>query len=173
MVIDPQSAKIFINGYSKLLAEVHRLSNGKAIMPLLEMLADAREVIMVSPSIIESAASSLERKESPVPLEVIAAIKSLQLKEWVYLRDTTRYSVFLELSGKDAYAVLGLTNRVRDLLGGSGVSFRTGVIKFADHFVCDGIVSNPVWLGANCRRDFSANLTKLKKEGKFHVSPTR
>jgi hypothetical protein len=137
------------------------------------MLANAREVIIASPPTIDSAASSLERKESPVPLEIIAAIKTLQLKQWVYLRDTTRYSVFLEPSGKDAYAVLGLTNRVRDLLGGSGVSFRAGVVEFAGHYVCDGIVSNPVWLGANYRRDFSANLAILKKEGRFHALPTR
>ena len=173
MIIDSQSAQIFINGYSKLLAEVHRLSNGKAGMPLLEMLADAREVIVASPQTIESAMLSLDQKESSVPPEIISAIKSLQLKQWVYLRDTTRYSVFLEPSGKDAYAVLGLTNRVRDLLGGSGVSFKTGVVEFAGHFVCDGIASNPVWLGANYRKDFSANLAILKKEGRFHVSPER
>lgn len=173
MVIDPQAAQIFILSYSKLLAEVHRLSNGNAGLPLLEMLANAREATIASPSIIESAAAELERKESPVPLEIIAAIKSLQLKQWVYLRDTTRYSVFLEPSGKDAFAVLGLTNRLRDILGGAGVSFRTGMVEFGNRFVCDGIVSNPVWLGTNYRKEFSANLAILKKEGRFHVSPTR
>lgn len=171
MVIDPQTAQLFILGYSKLLAEVHRLANGKAGLALLQMLAAAREVTIASPSIIESAASELERKKSPVPLEIIAAIKSLQLKQWVYLRDTTRYSVFLESSGKDAYAVLGLTNRLRDILGGSGVSFRTGIVEFGGRFVCDGIVTNPVWLGANYRKEFSASLALSKKEGRFHVSP--
>jgi hypothetical protein len=171
MVIDPQSAQIFINGYSKLLAEVHRLSKGNSSMSLLEILADARKVIIASPSIIGEAALSLERKSSSVPQEVISAIKSLQLKQWVYLRDTTRYSVFLDPSGRDAYAVLGLMNRVRDLLGGSGVSFQTGIVDFAGHFVCDGVVSSPVWLGANYRRDFSAHLAILKKEGKFHAAP--
>ena len=173
MVIDAQAAQTFIHGYSKLLAEVHRLSDGKAGLELLNVLADAREVITASPSMIESAAAELERKESPVPLEVIAAIKSLQLKQWIYLRDTTRYSVFLEPSGKDAYAVLGLTNRLRDLLGGSGISFRTGMVEFGGRFVCDGIVSNPVWLGANYRKEFSAGLARCKQEGRFHVSPTR
>lgn len=173
MVIDPQSAQIFINGYSKLLAEVHHLSNGKTGMALLKMLADARGIAIASPSVIESAASSLEHKGSPAPQEVIAAIKTLQLKQWVYLRDTTRYSVFLEPSGQDAYAVLGLTDRLRDILRGSGVSFRTGIVEFAGHYVCDGIVSNPVWLGTNYRREFSASLAALKKQGGFHASPTR
>ena len=173
MVIDPQAAQTFIRGYSRLLAEVHRLTSGKAGLPLLKMLAAARDVTIASPSIIDSAASELERKESPVPLEIIVAIKSLDLKQWVYLRDTTRYSIFLEPSGEDAYAVLGLTDRLRDLLGGSGVSFRAGMVEFGGHFVCDGIVSDPVWLGANYRKEFSANLATLKKEGRFHVSPTR
>jgi hypothetical protein len=173
MVIDPQSAQIFINGYSILLAEVYRLSHGKSGLPLLKMLSDAREVINSSPSIIGAAVLSLERKECPVPQEIISAVKSLQLKQWVYLRDTTRYSVFLDPSGKAAYAVLGLTNRIRDLLSGSAVSFQTGVVEFAGHFVCDGVVSNPVWLGANYRRDFSAHLAMLKKEGRFFTAPIR
>lgn len=173
MVIDPQAAQIFINGYSRLLAEVHRLSNGKSGLALMNMLAAARDVTIASPSIVESAASKLDENGSPVPQEVVFAIKSLQLKQWVYLRDTTAYSVFLEPSGKDAYAVLGLTDRLRDILGGSGVSLRTGIVEFGGRYVCDGIVSNPVWLGSNYRKDFAALLAALKKEGKFHVSPTR
>jgi hypothetical protein len=173
MVIESQAAQTFINGYSRLLAEVHRLSSGKPGLKLLNMLAAARDVTIASPSIVESAVLKLEENGSPVPQEVVGAIKSLQLKQWVYLRDTTAYSVFLEPSGKDAYAVLGLTDRLRDILGGSGVSLRTGIVEFCGRFVCDGIVSNPVWLGSNYRKDFAALLVALKKEGKFHVSPTR
>lgn len=173
MVIEPQSAQTFINGYSRLLAEIHRLSNGKAGLELLNMLAAGRDVAMTSPSIVGSAIAELEKKGNPVPPEVVGAIKSLQLKRWIYLRDTTAYSVFLDPSGNDAYAVLGLTDRLRDILGGSGVSFRTGVVEFCGRFVCDGIVSNPVWLGSNYRKEFAARLSALKKEGRFHVSPAR
>jgi hypothetical protein len=173
MVIAPLAAETFIHGYSSLLAEVHRLSNGEAGLELLKMLAVARDIAVAKPSIIESAASRLEDSGRPVPPEVLYAIKSLKLKQWVYLRDTKTYSVFLEPTGKAAYAVLGLTNRLRDVLGGSGVSFRTGLVEYSGRFVCDGIVSNPVWIGPNYRKDFSANLAVLKKEGKFHVSPSR
>jgi hypothetical protein len=173
MVIAPRAAETFIHGYSSLLAEVHRLSKGEADLELLKMLAAARDITVATPSIIESAASKLEDSGSPVPPEVVKACKSVQLKQWVYLRDTKTYSVFLEPTGKAAYAVLGLTNRVRDLLGCSGVSFRAGLVEYSGHFVCDGIVSNPVWLGPNYRKDFSANLAVLKKEGSFHVSPSR
>ncbi|MCF8149688.1 MAG: hypothetical protein K9K30_00110 [Burkholderiaceae bacterium] len=173
MVISPQAAEVFIHGYSSLLAEVHRLSNGEAGLEILKMLAAARDITIATPSIIGTAAARLERKGRPVPPEVVCAIKSLQLKQWVYLRDTKTYSVFLEPTGNSAYAVLGLTNRLRDLLGGSGVSLRTGLVKYSGRFVCDGIASNPVWLGPNYRKDFSTNLAALKKEGNFHVSPSR
>ena len=81
MVIDPRTAQTFIHGYSKLLAEVHRLANGKAGLKQLEMLSAARDVTITTPSFIESAASELEHKGSPVPIEVICAIKSLKLKQ--------------------------------------------------------------------------------------------
>jgi len=86
MIIEPQAAQTFINGYSRLLAEVHRLSNGKAGLELLTMLAAARDVAIASPSIVESAISELEKRGNPVPLEVVCSIQSLQLKQWVYLR---------------------------------------------------------------------------------------
>ena len=173
MLIEPQAAQTFIHGYSTLLAEVHRLSNGKAGLELLNMLVAARDVTIASPSIIESAASELERNGRPVSPDVLRAIRSLQLKQWVYLRDTKTYSVFLEPAGKDAYAVRGLTNRLRDILGGSGVSLRTGMVEFGGRFVCDGIVSNHLWLGSNYRRDFAVHLAMLKKDGRFHASPAR
>jgi hypothetical protein len=113
------------------------------------MLASARDIIIATPSIIETAASKLEGNGSLITPEVVYATKSLQLKQWVYLRDTKTYSVFLDPTGKAAYAVLGLTNRLRDIPGGSGVSFRTGLVEYSGHFVCYGIVSNFAWLGPN------------------------
>lgn len=172
MVIAPLAAETFIRGYSSLLAEVHRLSNGEAGLELLKMLATARDITIATPSIIESAASRLEDRGSPVHPDVIYAIQSLQLKQWVYLRDTKTCSVFLEPTGNAAYAVLSLTNRLRDILGGSGVSFRTGLVEYSGRFVCNGILSSPVWLGPNYRKDFSARLAVLKKEGNFHITPS-
>lgn len=171
MIIDPQSAQAFIQGYSIILAEVHRLSNGETGLELLTLLAAGREVAITSPSILEFAIEELTKSGRPVSTEVICAVRSLQLRQWVYLRDTTAYSVFLDPSGKEAYAVLGLTNRIRDILGGSGAYLRTGIVEFRGRYVCDGIVSNTVWLGSNYRKEFSANLAELKKEGKFYVSP--
>ena len=172
MVIDPHAAQTFIHGYSRLLAKIYTLSKGKAGIEVLQMLAAGRDVAIATPSIIASAASELEHSGKPVSLEVIGALRSLQLKQWVYLRDSTAYSVFLDPSGNDAYAVFGLTDRLRDILGGTGAYLRTGVVEFGGRFVCDGIVSNCVWLGTNYRKQFAAHLATIKKMGSFRVSPT-
>ena len=55
------------------------------------------------------------------------------------LRDTTKYSVFIEADGNEAYAVLGLTQRVRAIFGGTGAVIRTGVCRFHGVYVCDGM----------------------------------
>jgi hypothetical protein len=169
MVIDPEAAGQFISGYKNLLSEVHRLSGGKPGMELLNMLASAREAVVKEPSLIETAASNLDSAGHALPPDVLEAIRSLRLQRWVYLRDTTKYSIFMDMEGKDAYAVLGLTQRLRDIVGGTGIVLMTGIFHFHGAFVCDGIVSNVIWLGSNYRREYAATFASLKKSGHFHV----
>jgi hypothetical protein len=114
MVIDPKAARLFISGYTSLLAEVHRLSDGKPGMELFDMLAAARNAAVAEPSRIDTAASSLESAGLALPEEVLKAVQSLKLRRWIFLRDTTKYSVFMDPEGQEAYAVLGLTQRLRD-----------------------------------------------------------
>ena len=94
----------------------------------------------------------------------------MQLKKWIFLRDTKRYSLFVDPNGEAAYGVLGLTQRIRDIVGGSGVMLETALVPYRGHFVCDGVVSEVLWLGLNCRKDFAALFSKLKKNGAFYTS---
>jgi hypothetical protein len=168
MVIDPKDAQIFIAGYKDLLTEVHRLAGGAPRMKLMEMLATARDAAVAEPTLIEAAASNLEAEGRRLPEDVLEAILSLKLRRWVFLRDTTKYSVFIDVDGKEAYAVLGLTERLRDIVGGTGVLLQTGVFPFQGAYVCDGIISGAVWLGANYKKEYSDILASLKKSGHFY-----
>jgi hypothetical protein len=168
MVIDPKEAQIFIAGYKALLTEVHRLAGGKTKMKLLEMLAAARDAAVAEPALIDTAVANLESEGRPLPEDVLEAIRSLKVRRWVFLRDTTKYSVFIDVDGKEAYAVLGLTERLRDIVGGTGVLLQTGVFLFQGAYVCDGIISGAVWLGANYRKSYSDTLAALKKSGHFY-----
>jgi hypothetical protein len=94
----------------------------------------------------------------------------MQLKKWIFLRDTKHHSLFLDPDGQAAYGVLGLTQRVRDIVGGPGVMLETAIIRYRGCFVCDGVVSQVVWLGPNYRKEFAALFSKLKKNGAFQVA---
>jgi hypothetical protein len=170
MVVDPPSAAHFIAGYTRLLSEVHRQSGGKPYKQLLEMLAAAREAVNANPALISAAATSLEASGQAIPSDVLHAVETLRFKQWVFLRDTTTHSVFIEPDANEAYAVLGLTDRIRNIVGGSAVAIQAGVVEYRGRFVCDGLVGNPIWLGSNLKKEFNAALSHLKKKGRFHVA---
>jgi hypothetical protein len=88
----------------------------------------------------------------------------------VYLKDTTKYSIFIDPDGYEAFAVVGLTGPIRGILGGAAVTFRAGVVDYEGRFVCDGILGSHMWLGPNYKRNFSAMFAAMKKDGRFRVS---
>lgn len=169
MFIDPHAAHAFIEGYKRLLSEFGAQSKNEPHEQLLQRLIAARRVAVQTPSRLDAAFASIDAQGDAVPQDIVCAIKSLQLKRWVYLRDTTRYSVFIEANGGDAYAVLGLTNRIRDMLGGSAVVFTAGVVAYEGRYVCDGLIEGPIWLGSNLKREIGVTLAELKRSGHFHV----
>jgi hypothetical protein len=171
MVIDPSSAKEFTSGYSSLLSEVYRQTGGEPKEDILQVLFAARERVNKDSSLIDSAVAALKAKKKPVSSDVLLALDSLQLCRWVYLRDTTKYSVFIEVNGAKAYGVLGLNDRIKDIVGGStGFVTTTGVVKFCGRYLCDGLMSSPVYLGSNFKKQYGAMLADIKDRGDFHVT---
>lgn len=170
MRLESSAAQHFIAGYQRLLEEVHRRSGGE--QRGLARLAAARAVAHRTPALLAAAASALEGAGTAVPSDVLDAVRNLQLKQWVYLRDTTKYSVFIRADAEQAFAVLGLSDEIRDILGGTAVTFTAGVVAYRGCYVCDGLVENPVWLGANLKKEFNAALAHLRKRGRFHMAPT-
>lgn len=169
MVLDPEIAAFFIKQYTRVLGAVRRLAGNQLSPDPVAVLVAARKSLEESPALLERALHSLEQNGNAVPAHMVAAIRSNRLRHWVYLRDTTTYSVFISPEGREAFGVLGLTNRIRDLLGGSAVVFRTGVMEFRGRYVCDGLVESPMWLGANYKREYAGLLKELREEGRMHV----
>lgn len=169
MVIDPDSARRFIAGYQALLAEAHGASAELPRRELVAMLVEARKAVAADPARIDAAAASLAAKGCAVDADVVRAARTLRLKPWIYLRDTAGYSVFVDPGEDAAYAVLGLTDPLRELLGDSGAVIRTAVVEYHGRYVCDGLVDGVLWLGPNVRRELNATLARLRKEGAFHA----
>lgn len=87
------------------------------------------------------------------------------------MRDTKSHSIFIDPSGEAAFGVLGLTQRIRDVSGSSGVMVKTGMAPYAGRYVTDGIIARVIRLGPGIRRDCSDALVRLRKEGRFHTAP--
>lgn len=173
MVIAPKDAAAFIEGYKSVLIEIDRQSTGQPQGELLDTLMAARSKYSTDRSLLDSALAALSEKSLTIPPEVISAIRSLELKHWIYLKDTRSHSIFMDPDSEVAYGVLGLTNRVRDIIGASGASIQTGIVQYLDHYVCDGLISHVAWLGPNYKKSFTSTLERIRTLGHFYKTPAR
>jgi len=105
----------------------------------------------------------------PIDSAVSRAIRTLRIDDYVYLKDTKDYSIFIQASGNSAFGVVGLTERIRDIVGASGVMIETGLIRYRGKFVCDGLVSRLVYLGPGYRKNYGAIYRDLRTQGRFQV----
>lgn len=87
----------------------------------------------------------------------------------MFLRDTRSYSVFIQADGSCGYGVLGLTERIRDIVGGSGVYFEAGIVEIGGRYICDGLTAGMVMLGKGYKQSYTEILTTLRQQSKFHT----
>lgn len=167
MILGTPSATIFINAYKTLLLEIDGYPRRRT--KVVEALVSARAKMVADPALADAALARLNARSERLDVEAVEAAKGVQVEQWVYLRDTRTHSIFIEPSGDAAYGVVGLTDRIRDIIGASGVVIETGVMRYKNRFVCDGLFSNVVWLGPNYMRSFRDVLTDLRSKGCFRV----
>lgn len=169
-IIAEHEALSFIQGYSQVMVTINAHPPPRPREKLLEVMADARARYVADRSLLASALHELEARSMIVPPEVVAAIQSMQLKQWIYLRDTSIHSVFIDPSGRIAYGVLGLSEPIRNFVGGSGAIVETAVLRYMGRYISDGIVSSVAWLGHNYKRNYSEMLASLRARGRFHTT---
>jgi hypothetical protein len=171
MILKPAEAQVFIAGYQAILQMLTARHDIASRDEFLASLMDGRQVLAQEPSAIEVALDKLEDKGVHVEPCVEQAIRTLRLGKWIYLRDTRYYSVFLDSESESALAVVGLTDRLRDLFGGSGVYVETGVVEYAGHYVCDGLFRSLASLGPNYRRSFNEAYAAIRDARRFQRRP--
>lgn len=130
----------------------------------LMALADARQRFDTERQLLDEYLSSGAAMDE----DIRTAIATMQIDRWIYLKDTAHYSVLLSEDGLAGYGVLGLTDRLRDVAGGSGQLIEAGILHLQGQYVCDNLVRHVVWLGPGIRRDMQQGLQDLKKEQKFY-----
>jgi len=72
-------------------------------------------------------------------------------------------------SGNSAFGVVGLTERIRDIVGAPGVMIETGLVRYRGKFVCDGLVSRLVYLGPGYHKSYGAIYRDLRTQGRLQV----
>jgi hypothetical protein len=170
MILKADAAWRFIEGYKKLLFEIDGESRSRAKDSVVQKLAEARAKLMERHALLQEAQARLVARSESIDPEVIQAVEGLEVRDWVYLKDTKVHSIFMDAETKRAFGVVGLTDRLRDIVGGSGVVLETGLVRYRGRFVCDGLVYKKVWLGPNYKKSFNAAFSEMKAEGRFHVA---
>jgi hypothetical protein len=166
MIIDPAAARRFIKHYQDFLASITdpEESKGKQIVEILHL---ARGRFAADRSLFATWRAQNAHRDGAI----LDAIESMQIKRWIYLKDTRSYSVFLSPDTDSAYAVYGLTQRLRDLTGYSGLSIETGLCRIGTQYLCDGLLGQTVQLGPGYLKSFRATYDALRKDGLFYLTP--
>lgn len=167
MVIAPEDASRFIKHYQDFLISIAdpKESQGRSH---LQILATARNRYAANRDLFSSwRAKNLQRDS-----DILDAIACLEIGRWIYLKDTRSYSVFLREDCEAAYAVHGLTDRLRNITGYSGIVVTCGVFQLNDQYVCDGLLANDATLGSNYLADFRETYQSLRKSGNFYAKPS-
>lgn len=168
-LLDPAAAAAFIDGYKRFLLTVP--SGGRADEGSgLQTLVDSRDRIAKNPELLRDLLARAMSAMPDLDGSVLQAIGSLRVANWVYLRETRSYAVFLDPTGDSALGVRALTQRIRDIVGTSGVLLETGIIRYRGHYVCDGLMSSVVHLGRNYLQSFTSIYRDFRTRGRFEVN---
>jgi len=108
-VIDPATANDFILGYKDFLLFAAGAAGNDQKGEFFDELAFGRNALLVDPGLLSQFRAESAEKHEPVFL----AIANMQVSDWIYLRDTSRYYVFIKADQRSACAVRGLTETVK------------------------------------------------------------
>jgi hypothetical protein len=164
MHIEDATARRFIRHYQDFLLSIAGPQANRS-KNVLQVLAEARARYATERGLF--AAWRAENGERDA--DMLDAIERMEIGRWIYLKDTRSYSVFLRDDGKAAYAVQGLTNRLRAIHGYSGIVLQAGIFPLGGQFVCDGIFADVMILGPNYMADFRDRYQVLRESGCFYA----
>lgn len=164
--IEDATARRFIRHYQDFLSSVAEPERRRS-RSVLETLVKARARHVADPSLF----TAWRADNCGRDVDMLDAIERIDVARWIYLKDTRSYSVFLHEDGHAAYAVQGLTERLRQIHGYSGLVVQAGIFPLDGQFVCDGLFANAMTLGPNYMAEFKAHYKVLRERGHFHVTP--
>jgi hypothetical protein len=169
MYLASDDAQRFIQGYKLLMLEVLGEQEDRITGSVVPLLAKARAKLVGEPTLLRKSIVQLEARNARLDHEVVMALEGLEVRQWVYLRDTKLHSIMIDSTADRAFGVLGLTQGIRDIVGGTGLLMEAGLVRYRGRYVCDGVISQMAWLGPGYRRSWNQKFKEIKASGQFHV----
>jgi hypothetical protein len=126
MQLAPADAQRFIQGYKLLMLEVLGEQEDRITGSLVPLLAKARAKLAGEPTLLRKSIVQLEARNARPDRAVIIALEGLEVRQWVYLRDTKLHSIMIDSSADRAFGVVGLTQGTEILSAAPGSLWRQG-----------------------------------------------
>lgn len=168
MVVDQELANRFIEQYRDFLLFIHESEIGDDNESgMIKKLSAARNCYLAAREKFNQYLDGAEKYDP----DIKTAIKSLDVADWAYLRDTDKFSLFVKSNASIGVAVLGLTQPIKEIFGCTGLYLKTGIVQLGNHFTIDGLISDPTKLGEGYENVFGKAFDKLKKRGAFFDEP--
>ena len=166
--IDPTLARHFIAHYQNLLESIP-IPITKPKANVVTQLAAARDALHSNPALLQPALTHLQDQGRRCADDVLQAVHTLRVHNWIYVSDTATHSQFLEASEvKVAYAVKTLTTPLKEMSGRSGAVLSCGLLVYRGQLICDGLVRFVAWLGPNYRSSFKEQLADCRAQGQLY-----
>lgn len=169
MYLASDDAQRFIQGYKLLMLEILGEQEDRITGSVVPLLAKARAKLAGEAALLRKSIVQLEARNARLDREVVMALEGLEVRQWVYLRDTKLHSIMIDSTADRAFGVLGLTQGIRDIVGGTGLFMEAGLVRYRGRYVCDGVISQAVWFGSGYKRSWTEKFKEIKASGQFHV----
>ncbi len=99
MILEPDAASQFIYWYRVLLLEIESASSPDPDRNTLAVMASARRRMCETPALLDHAVARLSARLDQPDERVVKAMRTLSVGDWIYLRDTKTYSIFMDVAG--------------------------------------------------------------------------
>ena len=173
MLLPPDLSFRFIEGYKAVLLRVLSNADSARTDSVVVDLVTARTHAKAEPGLISQAIKELAALGHQLEPAIVDAIQSMRVDQWVYLRHTKSFAVFLDKDARNAYEVRALTTPLYELIQQPPVFIETGLFDYAGKFVCDGLVQSPVALGRGYKQQLEAAYSAARKAGRLHRTTNR
>ncbi|MEI6424893.1 MAG: hypothetical protein WCP55_21945 [Lentisphaerota bacterium] len=160
--IKPDIAKRFLKTYKDILLfiyEERRFEYDKD--KPLELYVKSAHILNKNPEYFDTWIADVKDYDK----EMLDVIRKIRYDRFIYLKDTSSYSIVMESDYSRIYKCHGLNDGLQTLISQDYASFECGLVKYDNKIFINGLVCDWIYLGINFKNEVNARFEILKKSG--------